>query len=278
MFPCLVFVLAGVLRYWLIVSDYQHSISNRVEISTPLNSWRRLVEGIYLYDENIDPYQGDMFHESPLMLITFHTITKTVPVLIPFIFTICDLLTAYFLYATTIKFMKIMRENQQSESKEYAKDSLTLLLKDDDFKTAPVYVLAVYLFNPYSILNCVSMTTTVINNTFVSLALFSMICGYRTVCCFAIATAAHQTLYPCLLIVPATIFIENSLKGCAKCSYIRTLTVFVLMWGSLIYLSAYIMNGSYLFLENTYGFMLVSVLYYIYYMCWIIVFNYYRTT
>lgn len=255
MFIFFEFIFAGAMRYWLITSDYQQGISNRVELTTPLNSWRRLVEGIYLYSEGIDPYQGDMFHESPLMLLLFHRITKSFPLIIPLIFTLCDMLTAYLLYLTTKKFMKIISENQERDSGQYAKDSLSLLLEESDFKTAPVYVLTVYLFNPYSILNCVAMTTTVFNNMFVSLALQSMINGRRTLSCFAIAVAAHQTLYPCFLIVPAAIFIENSLKGCAKCSYIKTLTVFVLMWGALIYLSAFAMNGSYLFLENTYGFM-----------------------
>ena len=39
------YAIAGIIRYWLINSDYKQIIGERVEISTPLNSWKK---GIYL--------------------------------------------------------------------------------------------------------------------------------------------------------------------------------------------------------------------------------------
>lgn len=35
------FGLAGIVRYILIISNYAETIQNRVEITTPLNSWKR---------------------------------------------------------------------------------------------------------------------------------------------------------------------------------------------------------------------------------------------
>lgn len=255
MFVFCSFVVAGFVRFWLLNSESAELMSNRVELSTPLNSWKRLTEGVYLYNEGIDPYQGDMFHESPLMLVLFHKIIYKIPSFLPLIFTLSDLITAMCLYITTKKFMIILKDQQNKDKVKYVKDSDLLLLKKDDFSIAPVYVLTAYLFNPYSVLNCVAMTTTVFNNLFLSVSLLSMVSGNRIICCLAIAAAAHQALYPVLLIIPAAIFIQNNATGCAKCSYIKTLTAFVLAWGFLIYLSAYIMDGSYQFLENTYGFM-----------------------
>lgn len=241
-------LVAGAMRYWLITSDYQQMIANRAELSTPLNSWKRLVEGVYLYEERIDPYQGDMFHETPLLLVAFYGITKTIPQLLPLMFTLCDLSAACCLYLTTKKFMSLTEESQRLSDN-------ALALRKGDLAVAPMYVLAFYLFNPYSVLNCAAMTTTVISNAWTALALVSMIHGHRTVCCVAIAAAANQALYPCLLIVPAAIFIESGSRGCAKCSYLGTLAVFVLAWAGQIFLSAYLMDGSYKFLESTYGFM-----------------------
>lgn len=40
-FMYLAYAVAGIIRYWLLNSDYKQTIGDRVEISTPLNSWRK---------------------------------------------------------------------------------------------------------------------------------------------------------------------------------------------------------------------------------------------
>lgn len=249
------YVVAGLVRYWLIHLDYWQTIANRVEIATPLNSWKRLMEGVYLYDHNINPYEGDSFHESPIMLLTFYFLMKKVPFILPVLFTLLDLLTAHLLYRTSISFTRIFKESQQKNLSNIAEESKTMLLNDTQLKEAVEYVLSVYLFNPYSVLNCAGMTTTVIQNLLVAAALWGASNGQRTIACVFIALATHQALYPLLLIVPIAILLADVNQGCMKCSYIRTLLVFVLSWGFLIYLSAYIMDGSYKYVYNTYGFM-----------------------
>lgn len=249
------YVVAGLVRYWLIHLDYWQTIANRVEIATPLNSWKRLMEGVYLYEHNINPYEGDSFHESPIMLLTFYYIMKKVPFILPILFTLLDLLTAYLLYKTSQAFIRIFKESQKNNISEVAEESKSMLLNDDQLKGAAEYVLSVYLFNPYSVLNCAGMTTTVVQNLLVATALWGASSGQRIVACVFIALATHQALYPVLLIVPIAILLADVNKGCTKCSYIRTLLAFVLSWGFLIYLSAYIMDGSYNYVYNTYGFM-----------------------
>lgn len=248
------YLVAGLVRYWLIHIDYWQTIANRVEIATPLNSWKRLVEGVYLYDHNINPYEGDSFHESPIMLLVFYYLMKKVPFILPALFTILDLLTAYLLYKTSKAFTRIFKDSQE-KNVDVAKESRTMLLNDIQLKEASEYVLSVYLFNPYSVLNCVGMTTTVIQNLLVAASLWGASNGHRVIACMFVALAAHQTLYPVLLIVPIAILLANVNEGCNKCSYIRTLLVFVLCWGFLIYISAHIMDGSYKYVYNTYGFM-----------------------
>lgn len=249
------YLVAGLVRYWLIHLDYWQTIANRVEIATPLNSWKRLMEGVYLYDHNINPYEGDSFHESPIMLIVFYYLLKKAPFILPVLFTLLDLLTAHLLYKTSKAFIRIFKESQQSILSEVAEESKSMLLNDAQLKEASEYVLSVYLFNPYSVLNCAGMTTTVVQNLLVATALWGASNGQRIVACVFIALATHQALYPLLLIVPIAILLADVNKGCIKCSYIKTLLVFVVSWGALIYLSAYIMDGSYNYVYNTYGFM-----------------------
>lgn len=34
-------IIASLIRLWLVTSEYKKPITDRVEISTPLNSWKR---------------------------------------------------------------------------------------------------------------------------------------------------------------------------------------------------------------------------------------------
>jgi phosphatidylinositol glycan class U len=38
-------------------------VSRRPEVSTPINSYKRLLEGIFLYKSGLDPYDGGVFHQ-----------------------------------------------------------------------------------------------------------------------------------------------------------------------------------------------------------------------
>lgn len=249
------YFIAGLVRYWLMHTDYWNTIANRVEIATPLNSWKRLIEGIYLYDHGINPYEGDSFHESPIMLIMFHFLLKKVPFLLPILFTCIDILTAHILYKTSKAFINIFKETQEKNKQEVSEESKTLILNEYQLNEVPDYVLSIYLFNPYSVLNCVGMTSTVIQNFLLAMSLWGASNGKRILACVFIALATHQALYPILVVVPISILLANVNKGCNKCSYIKTLLVFVLCWGFLIFISAYIMEGSYSYIYNTYGFM-----------------------
>lgn len=249
------YLSAGLIRFWLIHIDYWQTIANRVEIATPLNSWKRLTEGVYLYDHDINPYEGDAFHESPLMLVIFHFLMKNVPYLLPLIFTVMDLLTAYLLGRTAKAFIKLFKDSQDQKKSEVSEESKHMLLTDLQLEEVADYVLSVYLFNPYSVLNCVGMTTTVVQNFLLSGALTAATGGCIELAAVCVALATHQALYPVLLIVPIAILLAEVRPGCVKCSYIRTLLTFVLSWGFLIYISAYIMDGSYAYVNNTYGLM-----------------------
>lgn len=43
-------IIGGAIRYFLSISKYAKTIENKVEISTPLNSFKRLKEGEVLVD------------------------------------------------------------------------------------------------------------------------------------------------------------------------------------------------------------------------------------
>lgn len=91
-------IFAGILRYFLIISTYSAAIRDRVEVSTPINSWKRVEEGAFLYSKGIDPYHGDIYHKSPLMLVASSYLIKNWANIIPILFVFLDLLTGVLLY------------------------------------------------------------------------------------------------------------------------------------------------------------------------------------
>lgn len=67
-----------------------------------------VTEGAYLYNEGINPYVGDNFHETPLGLIVFDKMINHIPQWIGIIFVVCDIVTAHVLYHTAQTFMSEM--------------------------------------------------------------------------------------------------------------------------------------------------------------------------
>ena len=99
-------LISGFIRYLLTKSKFSKSIENRIEVSTPLNSWKRVLEGSHLYENSVDPYQGDVYHENPLTLIGSSFLIKHLEEFIPLLFIILDLAASLLIYATAKNFVK----------------------------------------------------------------------------------------------------------------------------------------------------------------------------
>lgn len=118
------------------------------------------------------------------------------------------------------------------------------------------HVAAVYLLNPYIILNCVGLTTTVFTNFLFAIALFSMIKRSTFFSCLSISILTLQGLYPATLMVPATIYIVKEKKENEKFfSIAKIIVTFCTILSVLFYISFQII-GSLSFFENTIGFIL----------------------
>nr|CAD7195794.1 unnamed protein product [Timema douglasi]CAD7398817.1 unnamed protein product [Timema poppensis] len=248
------YAIAGLIRYWLINSDYKQIIADRVEVSTPLNSWKKVTEGVSLYNEGINPYVGDMFHETPLGLFVYDWMIRNLAQWMGIIFICCDLMTAHLLYKTACLFMKELCQQQTEQRKNYAKDCAALLLKPEDLTLAPIYVASVYLFNPYTIFNCVGQTTTVFANFCLAATFFFMIKGERLLCCLVLAFATLQSLYPILLLVPVCIYIGRQSRSTCRSVFLTTAT-FACLLTTLIFVCRGL-AGNWEFLDATYGFIL----------------------
>lgn len=249
------YLLAIGIRFVLVYSSFKTSLQDRVEISTPLNSWRRLLEGICLYNKGVDPYSGDLFHESPLTLIFFRSLLHYIGPWLEVFFISIDILTAYLLYISARTYIGQLKseEDRRRERGEICKCSTHFLLGENDLLNTPAYVCYAYLFNPYIILNCVGFTTTVISNVFLAGIFYALITKKKLLCVSLLPFLTLQSFYPALLIVPICIHFHNSEKSW-RC-IISTIFTFITVLGLLFGLCFYI-SGSSNFIEATYGFIL----------------------
>jgi GPI-anchor transamidase subunit U len=58
-------------------------------------------EGAHLYENEVDPYQGDVFHENPLVLIGGSFLLKNFAGFMHIFFILLDLCTAVFIFYGT---------------------------------------------------------------------------------------------------------------------------------------------------------------------------------
>lgn len=86
-------------------------------------------EGAYLYENGIDPYAGDMYHENPLVLYSSHLLIKHAAPFIPGLFILCDLLCAFLLYRMSKTFIaKMVRFELEHTHRNFASFSFFRIL------------------------------------------------------------------------------------------------------------------------------------------------------
>lgn len=245
-----ILISGGLIRYiMLLCCKYSSLIRNRVEISTPLNSHKRVKEGLFLYKSKIDAYQGDMVHETPLLLTILDFIYSVSPELVVPIHILTDMATAYILYQMSKEFVKQLFRNQNQEKSGYANETDELHLKPNDMNEIPIFVFITYLLNPFSILSCIGLSSTVFSNFFLATSFFFMSKQQLLPCLLFLALETTRNLYPVVFIAPIVLVF-------GKKKTINSLMV-ACMFISMICIISYInyaIMGSWTFLNGTLGF------------------------
>ncbi|KAF2719164.1 PIG-U-domain-containing protein [Polychaeton citri CBS 116435] len=202
------FASAATLRILLVLlfPALPDILTARAEISTPTNSFKRLQEGLFLYERGVDPYDGGLFHQAPLLLPIFgalpgiRTWLGTVASVV--IFTALDIGCLEFLWT-------IVESGAAATSRRYVSPR-----KKQSW--SPRSVAAVYAFNPYTLLNCLARSTSTFTTFFLLLSI-AKACRHDTVSrlqsAFALAIASYISLWPVLLTTPiALLAYDNAVK------------------------------------------------------------------
>lgn len=223
------FAAAAVLRVaaFLAFPQIINVLSDRVEIATPLSSHKRLLEGLFLYERGISPYDGGVYHQAPLLLVIFEFLP---PVLV---YTALDLLNAYNLSTIAAR----------------------LSLPSPRFRKTDGYQVAVtYLFNPFTIVSCLGTSTTLFTNAAIIQAVTSASTGNAFGAMFAISLGTYFSMYPALLLPPLVLYWAQSKPAKLQLKTVMSLlAVFSVSLVTLVLISTVLVGDLWQFLTSCYG-------------------------
>ncbi|KAF4549624.1 GPI transamidase subunit PIG-U-like protein [Elsinoe fawcettii] len=245
----LLFVGAAIVRFGLALAfpDLPDFLSGRVEIATPVTGFKRLQEGVFLYNHGVSPYDGGVFHQVPLLLSFFSLIpdlgrSKLTTIAI---YTILDLLTA-----------KALVEIASSDA---AVETASFKSPRRDRKWSPEIVAACYLFNPFTILTCLGRPTSVFATYFVVLATAKACDGAATSSAFALALASYTSLHPGLLVPAMATFChdrvlrKDSKKARSGTAVFAQYTIAFAAFFSVLLSLSFFLVQDWSFLHSVYG-------------------------
>lgn len=210
-------------------------------------------EGIYLYENGIDPYIGDVVHELPVVLVLLVRIFGAMSSFVPLFYMLVDLLTAMLLYKLAKKFVRTKLFEQKMEALKFAAGTEELQMQTSDMDVIPRCVLLAYLFNPLAILSCAGLTSTVFSNFLLALTLYFLVQQHLLPCVICLALETMRNLYPLVLIAPVVLVFAQRTKS-TTIGAIGVLALFAAACLAITGLNCALIH-SWSFLDATLGFM-----------------------
>ena len=165
---------------------------------------------LFLYISGLSPYDGVVFHESPLLLRLYILLEPLLVNYSTLSFILLDLFTCVLLGQIGDGLAKTLLSEQKRDKNEVHPEAGSILISSNLLNTLPKSLSIFYLLNPYLLLNCAAKTTTVWNNLLVSLVLLAQVRCSRILGTLALSLAAYQGFYPVILIFPLAIQIALS--------------------------------------------------------------------
>lgn len=220
-------------------------LTARVELSTAVTSFKRLQEGLFLYNHNVSPYDGGVYHQAPLLLPLFSLLPDpaTYPIFAYILYIIVDLLSADALY-------KIAESGEASASRLF-----TSARKER--KWSGYIVAALFLFNPFTIATCMARPTNVFTTCAILHAIAKAVAGNPFTSMLALSFATYLSMYPILLLPPLILLAYDRQHASNRISSLPQFSVVniaaVALQLSILFLGSYLLSGSWEFLASTYG-------------------------
>ncbi|KAK3393835.1 GPI transamidase subunit PIG-U [Podospora didyma] len=220
-------------------------LAGRVEISTPVTSFKRLQEGLFLYQHNVSPYDGGVYHQAPLLLPLFSLFPnfKSFPLGTYQLYIVADLLSA--------RALQLIADSGEAGS------SALFTSPRREKRWTGLIVAAVFLFNPFTIATCIGRSTSVFTTCAILHAIAKAVSGAPFSAMVALSFAAYLSMYPLLLLPPLLLLCYDrqhpscAIKSAGKFAITNILVVAGVL--AALFQMSYFMTGSWEFLSSTYG-------------------------
>ncbi|KAK4241838.1 phosphatidylinositol glycan anchor biosynthesis class U protein [Achaetomium macrosporum] len=241
------YVSAAVLRLAILtlLPGLPDLLTGRVEISTPVTSFKRLQEGLFLYNHNVSPYDGGVYHQAPLFLPLFSLLPSfsSFPIFTYLLYIAVDLLSANALWRI-------------ADSGEAGSSALFSSPRREK-RWSGFVIAALFLFNPFTVATCIGRSTSVFTTCAILHAIAKAVSGAPFGAMVALSFASYLSMYPLLLLPPLILLCydrqrseratKSGLKFAATC---LSLVAGVL---AVLFQMSYLVTGSWEFLRSTYG-------------------------
>ncbi|KIW82792.1 hypothetical protein Z517_02035 [Fonsecaea pedrosoi CBS 271.37] len=211
------------LVIFLAFPDIPDFLTARVEISTPISSFQRLQEGLFLYQHGLSPYDGGVFHQAPLLLVIFEILPPTL------VFVGLDVLNAASLH--------VIADDLRIPTSRFHQLDGSLIA-------------AGYLFNPFTILSCLGRSTSIFTNAAIIQAVFNAQSGNAIRAMFALAIGTYLSMYPALLLPPTLLMIHKNNRSRSLAASIVSYTAGL---AALLATTPILTSGFWNFLASCYG-------------------------
>ncbi|KAJ0366627.1 hypothetical protein COL26b_011611 [Colletotrichum chrysophilum] len=243
-----VYAAAAALRLLLFVAfpGLPDLLTGRVEISTPVTSFKRLQEGLFLYNHNVSPYDGGVYHQAPLFLPVFSLLPdpKSFPIFTYILYILFDILSADAL-------SKIADSGEAGTSRLFTSPRRGK-------RWSGLVVASLYLFNPFTIATCIGRSTSIFSTCAILHAIAKAISGAPLGAMVALSFATYLSMYPLLLLPPLLLLAydrQDPARRIASTSHfaLANTGVVAAVLGALFLMSFLLTGASWELLSSTYG-------------------------
>ena len=122
-----------------------------------------------IYSIGLSPYDGVVFHESPIFLFINYVFEPLLSHNSNLAFILLDLTTCAILCKLGEDYAVSLLEKQKSEKNNFHPEASSILLSSNMLNTLPKSLAIFYLLNPLLVANCAARTSTVWSNLLLAL-------------------------------------------------------------------------------------------------------------
>ncbi|KAI5956403.1 hypothetical protein KGF54_000878 [Candida jiufengensis] len=237
-----VFVIGGLIRFLLPVSvpSLVPILSSSTELSTPITSFKALLEAFYFLDHNINLYDGGVNHHPPLLviLLSFFDSLPYSHVWFALLYTITDLLIAANLVKIN-QWYNHYRSKKSGASKKY------LGFNDD-------LIACFYLFNPLILLTNLSYSTIVFTWFFTIESIVQITKEKRVLRSMISLAIATYLSFHSLYLLPSILGLAYALSSRDTIKFFTVNISAFLTFLAVLGFASYACTGSWLFIDKCY--------------------------